>query len=374
MRVQTVKTDGIVTSVALVDDVGHQIPSVTRFLRHVLDSGGSPNTALAYGYDLRLLFDFLAQLRVDWREFRPALGLELLAWLRHRHVRGPAQQLGLAAVGPQGRLMAPASVARVLAAVSSFYDWAIIAEFVEGENPMRRRRDLRLAMVPERHQPFSGNASRQQTISREIRVRLPRHLPRPLSENDVTALLESMTCLRDLSMVLLMLDGGLRPGEVLGLQLGDIGYGRRRVTIRKRDDHPRGARAKSRTERVVDLLEPRTLDAVNRYVLHERPVDAVSPFVFLIGGKGRHSHRPLSYSAMAKMFARRLDKLGLRTVDKTPHALRHTHATAMWEGGMRELALQRRLGHSSPESTQIYTRVSDSQVRNEYEAALRDRR
>ncbi len=75
------------------------------------------------------------------------------------------------------------------------------------------------------------------------------------------------------------------------------------------------------------------------------------------------------------MFARRLDTLGVRTADKTPHALRHTHATAMWEaGGMRELALQRRLGHASPESTRIYTRVSDQQVREEYSAALRDRR
>ncbi len=41
---------------------------------------------------------------------------------------------------------------------------------------------------------------------------------------------------------------------------------------------------------------------------------------------------------------------------------------------MRELALQRRLGHASPESTRIDTRVSDQQVRDEYAAALRDRR
>ena len=74
-----------------------------------------------------------------------------------------------------------------------------------------------------------------------------------------------------------MLDGGLRPGEVLCLQLDDISYGRRRVTIRKRDDHPRGARAKARHERVVDLHEPRTLDAVSRYVLHERPIEADEP-------------------------------------------------------------------------------------------------
>ena len=128
-----------------------------------------------------------------------------------------------------------------------------------------------------------------------------------------------------------MLDGGLRPGEVLCLQLEDVAYGRRRVTIRKRDDHPRGARAKGRRERVVDLHEPRTLDAVSRYVLHERPVEAESPFVFLVGGTGARRCEPLSYQAIARGFARRLDRLGIRTPEKTPHALRHTHATAMWE-------------------------------------------
>ena len=54
----------------------------------------------------------------------------------------------------------------------------------------------------------------------------------------------------------------------------------------------------------------------------------------------------------------------------TPHALRHTHATPMWEAGMRELTLQRRLGHASPEATRVYTRVSDPIVVTEYRRAL----
>ena len=49
-----------------------------------------------------------------------------------------------------------------------------------------------------------------------------------------------------IAIFLLMLDGGLRPGEVLSLHLEDVAYGQRRVTIHKRDDHPRGARGKSR--------------------------------------------------------------------------------------------------------------------------------
>jgi integrase len=54
-------------------------------------------------------------------------------------------------------------------------------------------------------------------------------MPRPLDEAQVAALLEQLRSLRDRAIVLLMLQGGLRSGEVLGLHLEDIAYGRRRL-------------------------------------------------------------------------------------------------------------------------------------------------
>lgn len=371
MRVIKDKDGGIVRRVLLLDDGGEPVVPVVRYLGHLIDAGYSPHTACAYGYDLRYLFEFLGAEGVSWQAFGPSTALIFLGHLRRRPTRRSAQRLGLAVATGEGRLLAPATVQRVLAATSSFYEWAIAAgEYAEPENPLRREIDPALARVPERHQPFVGTASRQRPVRRAVRVRLPMRLPRPLEGEEVQAVLDSMATLRDLAMTLLMLDGGLRPGEVLGLHLDDVAYGRRRVTIRKRDDHPHGARGKSRHERVVDLHQPRTLDAVSRYVLHERPLEAASPFLFLVGGTGERRTAPLSYQALVRGFARRLDRLGIRSPDKTPHALRHTHATAMWEGGMRELALQRRLGHASPESTRIYTRVSDEQVLSEYQRAL----
>ncbi|MFJ4321273.1 tyrosine-type recombinase/integrase [Streptomyces lavendulae] len=115
-------------------------------------------------------------------------------------------------------------------------------------------------------------------------------------------------------------------------------------------------------------------EAVSRYLMHERPLDASSPFVFLAGGKGTRRLEPPGYDAVVRLFARRLDKPGLRTPETTPHALRHTHATARWEGGMRELSLQKRLAHASPESTKVYTRVSDEAVLADYTRALESNR
>ncbi len=104
--------------------------------------------------------------------------------------------------------------------------------------------------------------------------------------------------------------------------------------------------------------------------MHERPTDTESAYVFLVGGQGAKRHEPLGYAALVKLFQRHCTRLGLRTPWITPHALRHTHATRMWEGGMRELTLQKRLGHASPESTRVYTRVSDPVVCAEYRRAL----
>ncbi len=330
MRVIKHRDGGVVRRVELVDEQGVSVVSACRFLNHLVDRGFSPHTLCAYGYDLKYLFTFLRQENLGWRAFRAPDALRLLAFLRRTPSRRPAQRLGLTVVAcsadTPGKLLAPSTVNRVLAAVASFYDWAIVAEEYDGDaSPMQIRPDPALARVPERRQPYMGRASSQQPVRRTVTVKQPRRLPRPVDDDVLEDFIGSLKRLRDLAMFLLMLDGGLRPGEVLSLQLADLSYGRRRVTVRKRDDHPHGVRGKSRTERVADLHEPRTLDAVSRYVMHERPMDADSPFVFLIGGNGTRRLEPLGYDALVRLFSRRMAKLGLQAPERTPHALRHTH-------------------------------------------------
>lgn len=360
--------------VELLDDTGAPVEVVSGFLRHLAARACSPNTITAYAYDLQHLWTFLAATGLAWPEFRPPHALGLLEHLRAVPNRRPRQRLVLTvatldAAGPGTRL-APATVNRVLAAVSSFYEYTILAGLLEAANPIEQRLDPALARVSDRYRPFVGPASRQRPVRRSVRVKTVQRVPRPLDAAQVQALLGQLRCRRDRALVLLMLQGGLRPGEALGLHLEDVAYGRRRVVVRHRDDHPKGVRSKSRVERVVDLHEPETLAAVSAYVMTERPADAETPLVFLVSGRGTRRHEPLGYDALAKLFARACDRAGIRAPWVTPHTLRHTHATRMWEGGMRELTLQKRLGHASPESTRLYTRVSDPTVVAEYRRAL----
>ena len=89
----------------------------------------------------------------------------------------------------------------------------------------------------------------------------------------------------------------------------------------------------------MDLHEAVTLEAVSAYVMDERPTDAATPLMFLVGGRGRRRCEPLSYAALARLFARACFRADIRAPWVTPHCLRHTHATRMWEMGMRELTL-----------------------------------
>ena len=361
-------------SISVTDESGTSVAVVNAFLAYLSARDCSPNTSIAYAHDLSHWWAFLAAQRLSWHEIRPVHTVEFLQFLRcvttiHRS-RHTGPRLALVVSGELRAALAPATINRILAAVSSFYQFAILTDQYNWLNPIEKSEDFATERVSDRHRPAMGRSSWQRPMRRRLAVRSVIRVPRPLSTQQVNSLLAALRSQRDLALVRLMLDGGLRPGEVLALKLEDISYGHRRIVVRCRNDHPKGVRAKSRFERVVVLYEPATLTALNEYVIAHRPADGGSPFVFLVGGRGHRRAEPLSYAALAKLFSRACRRAGIHEPWVSPHALRHTHATRMWDAGMRELTLQKRLGHASPESTRMYTKVSDRAVVADYRRAL----
>lgn len=357
--------------VELVDDNGEPVAEVSMFLGLLVAKDYSPNTVRAYAFDLLKLFRFFDDGNLAPAEFTPARAVEFLTWLRQSGSTSPAQRRELGVVRDSRRQLSGRTCNRVLAAVSSFYEFLISCEQYSGaDNPILRQVDQAAQRVPSRQRSPLLTSADQRPIRRVLRVRTTDPLPRPVPDDVFDALLAQLSKLRDRALLELMREGGLRPGEALGLHLDDISYSRRRITVRHRDDHPRGVRQKSRRDRVVDLFEDRALPAVNRYVMLERPPEAPTGLVFLVGGRGRRRDDALSYDALVRMFARAAQRAGVRDAWLTPHSLRHTHATRMSELGMRELTLMARLGHASPDSVQVYTRVTDREVLAEYRQAL----
>lgn len=188
-------------------------------------------------------------------------------------------------------------------------------------------------------------------------------LPRVLTAADLDALLEVVPDaggeigpweLRDRAIVELLYGSGLRVSELCGLDLDDIHAGSRTVTVTGKGDK----------ERRVPVSEP-ALRAVGEWKGRGRAA---------IQAQTAASARRNNVSAGAALFLnRRGGRIGPRDVRRMidaralspthPHALRHTYATHLLDGGADLRAVQELLGHASLGTTQIYTHVSKERLR-----------
>ncbi len=201
MRVRKV-CHGEEVSIDLLDDEGEPVEAVAGFLRQLRARGYSPNTLSAYAHDLLHLYRFLGRDGLGCEDFTPARSLDFLEYLREIPARGVARRLTPVLTttdgGGSATRLAASTVNRILAAVSSFYEYLIVSgRFSDTENPLCKTEDLAAARVPTRHRPFLSLTVRQRPIRRVVRVRTAERLPRPMGDEQVAELLGSLRKLRD---------------------------------------------------------------------------------------------------------------------------------------------------------------------------------
>jgi integrase/recombinase XerD len=187
-------------------------------------------------------------------------------------------------------------------------------------------------------------------------MRVPRHLPpRLLDEDEVLRLLaapdvSSLLGLRDRAIMEVLYSSALRNAELRQLGVGDVDIPRLQVRVNE---------GKVRKSRVVPLGEPAAA-WVEEYLRDERALllKGRDPGHLFLTQRGE----ALTGQTLAKLVRKYALAVGLSS-KVTPHILRHCCATHMLarQAGLRHL--QELLGHSSAESTKIYTRVEISDLR-----------
>jgi|SRR5436190_1506870 len=212
------------------------------------------------------------------------------------------------------RKLAPATIARKVAAVRSF---------------------LRFTLGPARL-PDASFAPRRH-----------RRLPDTPKPAEVEAALDALDgdgplALRNRALVELVYSAGLRAAEVVGLDLADVDFDREQLHVR----------GKGGKERIVPLGEE-AAHILARYLHEARPELA------------RGAENAIFLSARG----RRLDTSTLRRVFAHPHRLRHAFATHLLEGGADLRTIQELLGHSSLSTTQLYSHVDGRRLRRVYDRA-----
>ena len=163
---------------------------------------------------------------------------------------------------------------------------------------------------------------------------------------------------RDYAIITLFLNCGLRLSELVGINISNIDFSEYKLTVI----------GKGNKERTIYLNEA-CIRAIQDY-LSVRPKEGVkvdskgsNKALFLSKRKERISNRMVQY-----IVERELMKAGLDTSKYSTHKLRHTAATLMYQYGHVDIrALQELLGHESIATTEIYTHVSNEQVRDAVE-------
>jgi site-specific recombinase XerD len=182
-------------------------------------------------------------------------------------------------------------------------------------------------------------------------------LPRVLSAREAAALLDRIPAsgpleLRDRALFELAYSCGLRAEELVTLCLADVDYEGEQLRVE----------GKGRKTRFVPVGEP-ALAAVRRYLEQARPTladDSDCERLFL-----SKSGRPLGTGDVRRRLFTWTRRVGAG-IGASPHALRHSFATHLLDGGADLRSIQELLGHASVSSTQIYTRVESARLRSAY--------
>ncbi len=166
---------------------------------------------------------------------------------------------------------------------------------------------------------------------------------------------ETPISLRDVAMVELLYATGARVAELCGLDLSDIDYDRQTIRVL----------GKGNKERTIPLGNP-AMKALNAWLKDGR--DSVknvqSENAVFLGARGKRidqrTVRTVVYNALEAIEG--IERMG-------PHALRHSAATHLLEGGADLRTVQEILGHASLATTQIYTRVSTERLQKAFKQA-----
>jgi site-specific recombinase XerD len=234
----------------------------------------------------------------------------------------------------QGKGIAIASIRRKVSTIRGFYKWLRSEGVLDND-------------------PFYGVQG----------PKAAKRLPHVLNATDIERMIHAAAQdlepagLRDRALIELLYAAGLRVSEVSGLDVQDVDL--RQATVR--------VRGKGNKERVGVFGEPAT-EALDRYIRTARPelASGKDEALFLNRFGSRLTVR--SVQTLVRKYAL---MAGLPE-EVHPHLLRHSFATHMLDGGADLRVVQELLGHESPNTTQIYTHVTEKKKREAIESAFEE--
>ena len=256
--------------------LGH--PLLDAYL-DLVSARGRANTLLATAFDLKVFFSIID------KEPGDVVTTDVLAFIKAQ--RDP--RLGATVVriedGEGG--LAARTIKRRLATIAGLYEYLIIrGDTAVSQNPVPRGLAMR--------------RPGQRAVRGVPLIRAPRSLPRVIDPDEVDIFIAALRTARDRAMVEAMLLGGLRRCEVLGLRLGDVRPGERRLFI---------AEGKGGHQRIIPVSQ-RFFAILADYLDAERPDPAATDHIFVVL-KGPRRGQPLSPAGLDEIVSGARTRAGI---------------------------------------------------------------
>ena len=292
---------------------------LTAFQRHLeVERNLSAHTIRAYMGDLRSLLEHLENLGLT--DISTLDLAHLRSWLANQAIKGGART----------------TISRRATSIRLFTKWALKNKYIFKDVGVTRA-------TPKAHRRLPGvlNIVEAKTAMDSLATK--------------AAEVETPISLRNVAMVELLYATGARVAELCGLGLGDIDYNRQTIRVL----------GKGNKERTIPMGKP-AMKALEVWLKDGREplVISQSGQAVFLGARGRRidqrTVRTVVYEALSAIEG--IERMG-------PHALRHSAATHLLEGGADLRTVQEILGHASLATTQIYTHVSTERLHRAFKQA-----
>lgn len=358
MRVQEIILQEGTKRYIVIDDQGDPVPKIVAFMKYLECIQMSVNTQRTYCYGLKDFYTYLQLTDSKIESVTINTLAHFLSWLVNPtvldkviHFKHPTPK-------------AEKTINLRITTVLSFFRFLYQFEYIDKDLTKQAYREFRGIRT---YKDFLYHINKNKLITKNIlRVKEPKDRPKVIPDSVIQKAFGATNNSRDLFLVYLLYESGLRIGEVLSLHKEDIVFNLidgHRIQLKYRGTKDRETCLKG-GERTI-LVSAEVINLFDDYMYDISDFDNSSSLFIKL--KGTSKGMPMNYSDVAAVF-RRISK----KIDYTlhPHLYRHTHATKYFKETGNIKAVQERLGHRQIQTTMnLYLHSSEKEVREQWEKA-----
>lgn len=365
MRVQEIRLGKNKKRYLLVYNDGLPIISVAKYLKYLDNSEKSFNTQKTYAYSLKLYFEYLQEIDIDYKDVNINILSDFVGWLRN-----PYENKKTISLKPTQAKRTEKTVNLTITVITNFYDYLFRTEEINNDMVDKLMKQV-YSVGNRRYKDFLYHVNKDKRSNKNIlKIKEPRRKIKVLTKDEVEKIYSATTNIRDEFLIKLLFETGMRIGEALSLFIEDIIYDHNnghRINIVDKCELQNGASIKTESSVRTINISQELVDLFDDYayeILDELEIDTNFVFVKL---KGKNKGQPLEYQDVSDLFKRLKKKTNINV---HAHLFRHTHGTMYYQATKDIKATQERLGHSQIQTTMnLYLHPSDEDTRKNWETA-----